>query len=128
MQVSVFLAKLLGPTLLLVGIGLFINRAGYRAMAREFLASRALIYLAGMLAFIPGLALVLVHNVWAADWRILITLLGWITVIAGVIRILFPQEVTRMGTRIINSPIAYSISGAAMLAIGAFLSFHGFFR
>jgi uncharacterized membrane protein len=128
MQVSIFLARLLGPTLLLVGIGMFINRAGYRAMVREFLASRALIYIAGVLAFIPGLALVLAHNVWTADWRVLITLFGWLAVIGGVIRILFPQEVTRIGTRIINSPTAYSISGAVMLAIGAFLSFHGFSR
>lgn len=128
MQTSIFLAKLLGPTLLLVGIGLLINRDGYRAMAREFLASRALIYIAGMLAFIPGLAVVLLHNVWVADWRVLITLLGWLSVIAGIIRILFPQEVTRMGTRLINNPTAFMLSGAVMLVIGAILSFYGFAR
>ena len=128
MQTSIFLAKLLGPTLLLVGIGLLINRDGYRAMTREFLASRALIYIAGMLAFIPGLAVVLLHNVWVADWRVLITLLGWLSVIAGIIRILFPQEVTRMGTRLINNPTAFMLSGAVMLVIGAILSFYGFAR
>ncbi len=128
MQTSIFLAKLLGPTLLLVGIGLLINRDGYRAMAREFLASRALIYIAGVLAFIPGLALVLLHNVWVADWRVLITLLGWLSVIAGIIRILFPQDVTRMGTRMVNSKAAFMISGAVILVIGAILCFYGFAR
>ncbi len=52
---------------------MLINRDGYRDMAREFLGSRALIYLAGILAFVPGLAMVLAHNVWVADWRIVIT-------------------------------------------------------
>ena len=78
MQTSLFLAKLLGPVLFVTGIGLLANRAGYQAMAKEFLKSRALIYLAGLLALIPGIALVLVHNVWAADWRVLITLFGWL--------------------------------------------------
>lgn len=128
MQTSIFLAKLLGPTLLLVGIGLLINRNGYRAMMREFLASRALIYIAGMLAFIPGLAVVLLHNVWVADWRVLVTLLGWLSMLAGIIRILFPQEVTRMGTRLVNNPTAFTISGAVILVIGAILSFYGFAR
>ncbi len=64
MQTSLYLAKLIGPTLLVIGIGMLINRDGYRDMAREFLGSRALIYLAGILAFVPGLAMVLAHNVW----------------------------------------------------------------
>ena len=58
---------------------MLVNRAGYHAhSAKEFLKSRALIYLAGVLTLIPGLALVLVHNVWAVDWRVLITLFGWL--------------------------------------------------
>ena len=47
-------------------------------MADEFLRSRALIYLSGVLIHDGGLAIVLTHNVWVADWRVLITLLGWL--------------------------------------------------
>ena len=47
--------------------------------AEEFLNSHALIYLAGIITLTAGLAIVLTHNVWAADWRILITVLGWLT-------------------------------------------------
>jgi hypothetical protein len=128
MQASLYLAKLIGPTLIVIGIGMLINRDGYRAMAREFLGSRALIYLAGILAFIPGLAMVLAHNVWAADWRILITILGWLALIGGAFRILFPQEVTRIGTRAIANPNTMLIGGVVTLALGAILSFYGYAR
>lgn len=128
MQTSLYLAKLIGPTLIVIGLGMLINRDGYRDMAREFLASRALIYLAGILAFIPGLAMVLAHNVWAADWRILITILGWLSLIGGAFRILFPQEVTRIGTRVTGHPNTMLIGGVVMLILGAILSFYGFAR
>ena len=39
----------------------------------------------------------LTHNVWAADWRILITLLGWLTAIGGAARIVVPQGTQQIG-------------------------------
>jgi hypothetical protein len=128
MQTSLYLAKLIGPTLIVIGIGMLINRDGYRAMAREFLGSRALIYLAGLFAFVPGLAVVLAHNVWAADWRVVITILGWLALIGGAFRILFPQEVTRIGTRLTANPNTMLIGGVVTIVLGAILSFYGYAR
>ena len=56
MQRSIYLAKLIGPVFVVIGIGMLVNGAVYRAMASEFLHSHALIYLAGLLALIgrPG--------------------------------------------------------------------------
>ena len=56
-------------------------------MAEEFLRSRALIYLSGLLTMTAGLAIVLAHNVWARDWPVLITVLGWLATIGGAVRI-----------------------------------------
>ena len=75
---SIFLARLIGPLMLAVGIGIFVNGAVYRLLADEFLRSRALIYLSGLLIMTAGLAIVLTHNVWRADWPVLITILGWL--------------------------------------------------
>ncbi len=91
MATSIFLAKLIGPVLLVVGIGLFVNAKTYRKLADEFLRSPALIYLSGVLLMTAGLALVLTHNVWRADWPLLITILGWLGVIGGAVRIIVPQ-------------------------------------
>ena len=33
-----------------------------------------------------GLAIVLVHNVWTFDWRVIITILGWLAVLGGIFR------------------------------------------
>ena len=126
-QTSVFLAQLIGPLLLVMGAGMVANRDSYRTMAGEFLASRALIYVAGLLAFVPGLAIVLVHNVWAFDWRLIITLLGWLSVIGGIFRLTWPQQVTAVGSAMLARPGYLTGSGLAVLALGAVLAFFGYF-
>ena len=128
MPTSVFLAKLIGPVFLAVGIGLMVNAAVYRKLAEEFLRSHALIYLSGLLTMTAGLAVVLAHNVWAADWRIIITLLGWLAAIGGALRIVVPQQSESMGRWFMARPARLTVAAAMWLAIGALLCFFGYFR
>jgi hypothetical protein len=126
MQISVFLAQLIGPLFLVMGLGMLIDGEGYRGMAREFLASRALIYIAGLMAFLPGLAIVLLHNVWAFDWRLIITLLGWLSLIGGIFRLLLPSQVTAVGTAMLARRNFLVGGSIAALALGAILTVIGY--
>ena len=127
MQTSYFLAQLIGPAFLVMGIGMLLNREGYRTMAHEFLQSRALIYLAGLFALVPGIAMVLVHNVWVFDWRLIITIFGWLAVIGGVFRLLFPQHVTAIGEKMLANHGYLLVPAIIIIALGAVLSFYGYF-
>jgi hypothetical protein len=123
---SLFLAKLIGPLFLAVGIGIFVNGQVYRMLADEFLRSRALIYLSGLITMTAGLAIVLTHNVWRPDWPVLITILGWLAVIGGAVRIIAPQGTERIGRRALKHKHGLTIAGIAWLAIGAILSVFGY--
>jgi hypothetical protein len=127
MDASIFLAQLLGPFFLVTGIGMAASPESYRTMATEFLASRALIYLAGLLAFLPGLAIVLTHNVWAADWRIIITVLGWLGLIGGAFRLLFPMQVRLIGEAMLRQPEWLRGGGVGAAILGAILGYFGYF-
>jgi hypothetical protein len=126
MQRSLYLAKLIGPILVVIGLGSLLNAAIYRAMAGEMLNSIAFIYIAGVFALIAGLALVLAHNVWVAGWPVIITVLGWLGIIGGTFRILAPQQVAAIGFNIISHPLLPMISGAIVLVLGAVLSYFGY--
>ena len=126
MQTSIFLAQLIGPLFLVMGAGVLVNRDGYSQMAHEFLDSRALIYVAGLLAFVPGLAIVLLHNVWAADWRVVITIFGWLGLIGGIFRIVFPQQVTELGEKILGNTAFMIVPAIVMLLLGAWLGYYGY--
>ncbi len=126
MDTSIFLARLLGPSMLVIGLGLLLNRATYRDMSLEFLDSPALIYIGGLIAFIAGLAIVLTHNVWVAGWPVVITIFGWVSLAAGIFRIVFPASVTQLGRRLIDSQ-GFLIGGIAVyLLLGAWLSYAGY--
>jgi hypothetical protein len=126
MQRSIYLARLIGPVLVVIGLGSLINAAIYRAMAGEMLNSIAFIYIAGVFALIAGLALVLAHNVWVAGWPLIITVLGWLGIVGGAFRILAPQQVAALGANIISHPLLPMISGGLVLLFGAVLSYFGY--
>ena len=127
MQTSVFLAQLMGPILLIAAVSLLINRDSQRAMALQFLDSPPLIYVSGILIMTAGLAIVLYHNVWVADWRVIITLFGWMAVIGGAIRILCLSAVEKIGKAMMDKPWALAIGGNVWLLIAAVLIYFGYF-
>ena len=125
MQASLFLARLLGPLLLLPGIGLLINPRVFRTIATEVVGKVTLVYLFGLTDLAAGLAIVLTHNVWVASWRVLITLVGWLMLIRGAARILATDWVMGTARRsfaassFIRSPASFSSFSASCSAISA---------
>jgi hypothetical protein len=126
MQRSIFLAKIIGPVLAVVGLALIFNASTYRILAEEFINSYALIYLSGVLALPIGLALVNTHNEWAADWRVVITIVGWLCLIGGTLRILIPQEGEVIGTAIVTQNWWPVLPGIVVLVLGLWLSYGGY--
>jgi hypothetical protein len=123
---SIFLARLIGPPLLIVGIGILINRDYYLALTRQFVGSPPLMYLGAVVGMVGGLAIILVHNIWAADWRVLITLLGWIHVIRGAATVIFPRKAAELAALITARGIL--IATAVPLILGLIFVFFGYVR
>jgi hypothetical protein len=126
MQVSVFLARLLGPLLLLPGVGLLVNPRAFRTMASEVVGSITLVYLFGLIDFAAGLAIVLVHNVWAVNWRVLITLIGWLLLIRGAARILITDTLMGYAKTVIRTKQLYPVSGGVLVILGLVLCYFGY--
>ena len=125
-QISLYLARLLGPVLVAAGLGMMLDQAGYLAMAGEFLKSPALVYLAAVLGLLAGVALVLAHNVWAADWRVLITLLGWISILDSATWLLSPRQAAQFYAPLLASPALPLVAGAVVALLGAVLCYFGY--
>ena len=128
MQSSTFIAKLVGPMLVVISVGMLTNQDTYHAVIGEFLHSGALIYLSGLLSLLAGIAIVNAHNSWRAEWSVIITILGWLMVIGGIVRIVFPYFTVSLGTTVYGSLAAVVIVGLVGLVIGGFLTFKGYWR
>ena len=126
MPTSIFLARLLGPLLLVPGIGLLLTPRMFRAMATELIGSVLLIYLFGLIDFTAGLAIVLTHNVWVANWRVLITLIGWLLLIRGAIRILAADRLKPFAAKLFRNKLLIPVSGGVMIILGLILCYFGY--
>jgi uncharacterized protein YjeT (DUF2065 family) len=126
MSAAAFTARLIGPLFVAIGLGILINAPFYVGAVVEAVHSPTLVYLSGVAALLAGLAVVNTHRAWTADWRVIVTILGWIFVIAGIVRIVLPELVTKLATTVFSGTTALSITGAIVLVIGGFLSFKGY--
>ena len=126
MEASIFLAKLIGPMLLVMGLFVVVRRDRMRRIGKEFLDSEALIFMSGVITLPAGLAIVITHNVWEPNWRLLITLVGWIAVFAGIGRLVLPDRMKTVGNSMIENPVFIAVPGALMAVLGAFLCYQGY--
>ena len=128
MSAPVYIARLAGPILVVIGVGVLLNLQHYVALTEEAVRSPTLIYIAGLLALTGGLAMVNAYRAWTGDWRVVVTVLGWLMVIGGVMRIVLPRLTAGLATAIYSGSLAMTIAGVIILVVGGYLSFEGYRR
>ena len=128
MNTSIFLAKLIGPLALALGLGVLFNRAAVRGVLDEFIRNPAIMFLAGVTTLPAGLAVVLTHNVWVADWPVIIAIMGWLTAISGAFRLVAPEGTVRFGRRAYERPNGVLFGGLFWVVLGAILCFFGYVK
>lgn len=126
MHQSLTIARLVGPVLSAIGIGMLVNQDVYRQMAGQFLAGYPYIYFSGILALVAGLYILNVHNVWTRDWRSVITAIGWFITCVGVFRLLAPQFTVFIAGTIVATSGFFIGAGIVLLGLGGFITFKGY--
>ena len=82
-------------------------------------------YLSGFLALIIGNLLVVSHNVWTADWRVIITIFGWLSLLKGVVRLFFPSIAIKNVDTLLRNKLLVPLL-VVFGALGLYLSYIGF--
>jgi TM2 domain-containing membrane protein YozV len=123
---AVLIARLTGPVLVAIALGILLNASFYVGAIIEAVHSPTLVYMSGIASLLAGLAILNAYAAWTSDWRIVVTIVGWIFTIAGVIRIVIPQLVTNIATKIYSGPTALSVTAIIVLVVGGFLAFKGY--
>ena len=126
MQSSQNIARLVGPVLSAIGIGMLANQPIYREMAAQFLAGLPFIYFSGVLMLVAGLAILNSHPDWTPDWRSTVTLIGWVLTCVGTFRIIAPQFANFIASAIIANAGFFTGLGIFLVAVGGFVTFKGY--
>jgi hypothetical protein len=118
------LAVLMGNNaFVVVGISV-LNKPYFNAVMADFVSSKGLLWITGFITFVIGMVIVALHNVWSADWRLLVTVLGWLTVLKGAVIMLFPSSMNLLYRNFLSKQLL-TYSGIYALVLGALLLFLG---
>jgi hypothetical protein len=104
---------------------MLLNLGSLPALVERAAGDAALILTTGIITFVAGLAIVRIHNRWNGGWPVVVTILGWLFLLGGLARTLFPIQLGATAAGMAqNSWISWIIVGEAvvLLALGGFLS------
>jgi hypothetical protein len=117
------IAGLIGPILIALAAATLINLGSISTLVESVSHDPALVMVSGVLSFVAGLAVVRVHNHWAGDWAVLVTILGWLLLVGGLVRLLFPIWLAGMAVNFAQSTGLIAGEALLFLVIGTFLSY-----
>lgn len=92
---SIFWARLLGLYTFIMSIGLFFHLKKYQALMTEMSQNMMIMMIFGMVTLFLGLTIVLSHRT-IRGWPIIITVIGYLIVIKGILLMFFPQWVQKV--------------------------------
>jgi len=90
-EVSIFLAKFWGWYFIIFFLILSFNPKRILQVIKD-LEDQKFVIVFSFLAIVIGLLNILFHNIWEDDWRLIITIIGWIALFIGLSLFIFPKR------------------------------------
>lgn len=126
MDISIYLAKLFGPVLVILGLSVLVRFPSLLGAFQDIASSPTLIFILCVLGLLGGIAVILAHNVWAADWRVIITILGWASAVESAVWLILPQTMLHRIVMPLLTPSFLLVYGIVVLLLGGVLSYFGY--
>jgi cytochrome bd-type quinol oxidase subunit 2 len=126
MATSKMISGLIGPTFFALAVSMLLNVGSLPALVEQASHDPAMILTTGIITFVAGLAIVRVHNRWSGGWPVVVTVLGWLFVLGGLARILFPNQLAAAAAGIAQHNGFFVGEAIVLLALGGFLSFKAY--
>jgi len=120
-ELTIFFARLWGSFFIIFGSLFIITRQLGKTI--EMTDNKAFVISTGYITLILGLVTVIAHNLWVADWRVVITILGWSTLIKGISKVGFPEQIHKQAQRFKKKQW---LSALFIIILGAFLLWRSF--
>jgi uncharacterized protein YjeT (DUF2065 family) len=125
MCLSIFLAQVIGCYLVLVGLAMLIHQNRFKKLINDFLSHSTLISLSSSICLIFGLLIIADHNVWVGEWPMVITIIGWILILKGILRLFFPDAFVKL-MKDLTEKSPYMVMCWVRILVGLYLVWAGF--
>jgi uncharacterized protein YjeT (DUF2065 family) len=121
-------AKFLGIYLLVIGLAILLDPKRFRNSYKKLVTSDSSMMVGGSMALLFGAFVVTFHNYWELGWPVIVTILGWWSVIKGAALFLVPDIGKKMAPLFkVNKKTenGFRLLGGIAALVGLFLSYQG---
>jgi hypothetical protein len=127
MELSLLIAKIVSVVYLCAALSAIFSKDHFRRVLDDLFKNAALVYFMGFTAVILGILIVHYHNTWVKDWTVLITILGWLALLKGVLLIAVPRFVESY-SRLIFKGMGTQFFPYVAAFVGILFGYFGFFH
>jgi len=125
MEIANYLALLWGFSLVVIGLAFLMRPKGIKDL---WMLAQNHVYLPiqGLITLVMGIASVLAYNAWDNNWQIVITILGWLLVLKGVVLMMFPETVSFFAEKFKDREGTMQLGLVIAVVLGCVLTYFGF--
>ena len=126
MELSFFLAKVMGIVFLAFGVGGLMRPHMIRDAVRDFDHESFARMALGCMAIALGIGIILTHSIWEYSWRGVITVFGWLVFIKGGLYMYAPKSMHRFTKNYLGKEGTLRLFLFVIVILGAYLTYKGF--
>lgn len=123
MDTSILIARIVAVTYLASGVALLNGNLSLMKTYSEMKHSQMFTAIMGSFTTLLGMLIVSFHNVWVADWTVLITVIGWTLLVEGIFYLAFPKTLLSLYKKLPQSQTGW---GLFTIAFGLLFAYFGF--
>ncbi|MEO1544637.1 MAG: hypothetical protein AAFR75_11550, partial [Pseudomonadota bacterium] len=99
---TLHLATAFGAYMLAAAAGFWVNKDRWSAILAEFKINQALTFVTAALTFALGVALILAHNIWTDTLASIVSAIGWIAALKGLLLMINPTPSLSLADRMLE--------------------------
>lgn len=124
---TIYLGRLIGLYCVLVALAMVSHKQATVETMTALIHDAPVLFFVSLVAMVAGLAIVLAHNAWSGGaLPIIVTLVGWISLIKGLVFLLLPPETSLAYFEALRYGQLFYLYMSVTLVIGIYLSFASF--
>jgi hypothetical protein len=125
MKASRFIAKVFGLAGILCVLSALMSGGDLLERTTEAMSDPGFLLQSGIMTLIIGVAIVVGHNVWDGSWRVVITVVGYLTLLKGIVLLAWPAFLVELSKDMIEDGMmpAHMLLTAAFYGWLAWLGF-----
>jgi hypothetical protein len=124
---AVQIAKIAAPVYLTIGLSVLLYAKAWNTLLDKWRKDHLSLFPLMVLYPVLGLIIINMYNVWEWNVWLLVTLIGWILLVKGVLYFILPGSVIKSMMNMKKNPALIYLGGIAALVMGAVLGYYSYF-